>query len=84
VSKPHDHRWRSVGHLDGCHAYSWAYSCLCGASRSTGAERDFKGEEGMSMVWVEESCERCQELLDGAEPKDWDEITEAWPQGKSA
>jgi hypothetical protein len=31
----------------------------------------------MSMAWFEESCARCQELLKGAEPQEWDEITEA-------
>jgi hypothetical protein len=74
----HQHRWSSVAHLDGCHVYSWHYSCLCGASRSTGVERTFADDDGMSMaMWFEESCERCQELADGAPPKDWDEITEA-------
>ena len=74
----HQHTWTGVAHLDGCHAYSWAYSCLCGASRNTGGERDFRGEDGMSYaMWFEETCERCRELADGAEPQQWDEIVEA-------
>jgi len=73
----HQHTWNLAAHLDGCHAASWAYTCPCGATRHAGHERDFHAEGGMGMaMWFEESCERCNELADGAEPKEWDEITE--------
>jgi hypothetical protein len=74
----HTHTWLGLAHLDGCHHYSWTYRCLCGAGRTTGAERSFSDLDGMSYaMWFEESCARCNELANGAEPKEWDEIMEA-------
>ena len=71
----HQHVWSLASHLDGCHAASWAYTCTCGASRHAGHERDFR--EPMLMAhWFEESCTRCNELADGAQPEEWDEVTE--------
>jgi hypothetical protein len=73
----HQHTWSFRAHLDGCHIASWAYSCPCGATRATGHERDFQDPHDMSYAhWFEETCERCNELADGAEPKEWDEIEE--------
>ena len=74
MTDEHEHVWSAVVHLDGCHAFSWSYSCPCGASRNTGCERDFKDDDMSYAMWFEESCERCNELMDGAEPKSWDEI----------
>jgi len=74
MSDQHEHVWRLVLHLDGCHAYQSAYSCECGATRSTTDERDPK-EDPYSMVWMlPEDCERCQQLWDGMEPTHSDEI----------
>lgn len=73
----HQHTWHLYGHQDGCHASSWEYGCLCGARRRSGAERDFNADAGMDTAfWFEETCSRCRELLEGAEPQQWDDITE--------
>jgi len=74
----HEHTWLGRAHFDGCHAYSWHYTCLCGASRKVGEERSFTDLDGLTAaMWFEESCLRCQELMAGAEPEEWDEIVEA-------
>jgi hypothetical protein len=73
----HQHIWTSIAHLDGCHLFSWTHRCPCGAVRYQAAERAFADEDGLSFaMWFEESCERCQELAAGAEPREWDDITE--------
>lgn len=77
----HQHIWSGIAHLDGCHSYSWHYTCPCGAARHRGGERDFSGDGMSTAMWFEESCARCQELLEGAEPKEWDEVVE--PETKS-
>lgn len=71
----HAHTWNLAAHLDGCHAANWAYTCTCGASRHTGFERDFQDPMDYGH-WFEESCERCNELVAGATPDEWDEVTE--------
>lgn len=69
------HRWRMVLHADGCHFWTSAYICNCGARMNTYGERDFEGDP-WSAMWMDESaydgedgpCERCAQLRDGAEP----------------
>lgn len=68
----HEHEWRLVSHLDGCHYYSTSAACACGATLLQTAERDVK-EDPYSAVWMgdgaeDDGCERCRELLDGASP----------------
>lgn len=55
-------------HMDGCHWYTFAYSCACGASLNTTDERSI-ADDPWSGVWYDESgeCDRCRELRDGAE-----------------
>jgi len=67
----HEHAWKLVMHLDGCHFYSSSYSCECGAVRVSRGERKM---DGYSAVWALEDCERCQQLLAGATPKHSEEI----------
>lgn len=66
----HEHVWRMVLHLDGCHWYSSAFSCECGAAARAYDERDV-GSDPYSAVWMEpvseERCPRCEELLAGAD-----------------
>lgn len=75
----HQHRWKMVMHLDGCHFYTSSYSCECGATASAYDERDVE-EDAWSAIWMEdtgeEPCLRCQELLAGAEAKHSHEIVE--------
>jgi hypothetical protein len=78
VSDLHQHQWQTVAHLDGCHSYEWVYACECGASRETYNERSVE-EDGWSAVWMMDDdgkpmCGRCEELLNGAEPKSRDDI----------
>lgn len=70
----HKHEWRGVMHADGCHFYTWAYSCACGASATTRTERDIQGDP-YSAVWMDEDgipeedrCGRCVELRAGSKP----------------
>ena len=75
--KDHHHVWRLSGHLDGCHSYTSAYACLCGAVRNVGSERDFT-EDGMGWaMWYDSECARCRELADGDTPQSWDEVVPA-------
>lgn len=72
-----DHRWRMTMHMDGCHFYGTAYRCIdCGALYSITLERDFAGDP-YSAIWMmddyvedEDRCERCRELMAGAELAD--------------
>jgi hypothetical protein len=74
VELTHTHVWQLSTHLDGCHSWESFYTCLCGARRSAGSERDVT-DEFNSWVWMlDEDCSRCQELLAGAAPKSWDEV----------
>ena len=70
----HEHRWRSVGHLDFCHFFKNVYACECGAVREQSGERPVDS----LVLWMPEdgTCLRCNELLRGAEPKYTDVITE--------
>lgn len=67
------HRWQTSMHMDGCHFFMSSYRCEdCGASLTTRSERDLSGDP-WSMIWMtddggKEQCDRCLELLDGAEP----------------
>lgn len=63
----HEHAWKPLMHIDGCHTYEWRYACECGAVRRTWAERQMR--EGYGPVWALDECERCQELLAGARRK---------------
>lgn len=76
----HKHAWKLTLHLDGCHFYSSAYACECGATLSVFDERSPK-DDPYSTVWMsredgEEECERCTELLAGAKPKHTQAVTE--------
>lgn len=70
----HVHQWTVVYHADSCHGYEWAYTCACGAARLDYAERNLK-DDPYSAIWMmddegdEPKCERCAELMAGAEPK---------------
>lgn len=67
----HKHEWKLVMHTDGCHFYASDYSCTCGAARRVWSERDLR-DDPWSAVWMAdeggERCERCEELMNGAEP----------------
>jgi hypothetical protein len=47
----HEHKWRLVSHLDGCHYFSTSAACACGATLVQSAERDVK-EDPYSAVWM--------------------------------
>lgn len=84
---PHVHAWRMVMHLDSCHSFQSNYSCDCGATRATYAERNVQ-DDPYSIVWmdphgeetgVEGGCARCRELLAGEPPVHSDETVEVHP-----
>lgn len=69
------HRWRMMIHADGCHFFSSSYSCRdCGAAFNITCERTPNDDPWSSLWMMDEDggpiCERCEELLDGAEPKE--------------
>jgi hypothetical protein len=75
LSDEHVHRWQLRTHYDNCHYWESVYVCSCGATRSTGSERAITDDPYSSVFWMTDSeCERCQDLLSGAEPKAWDEV----------
>lgn len=66
----HRHKWEFRSHADYCHFFTWDYACACGATLTTEDERDFAGG------WLStgdfpnpDECERCRELLGGADCK---------------
>lgn len=72
--RQHLHEFRTTMHLDGCHFYSTAAHCECGATYEHYGERDPKSDP-YSMVWMEptineqgevEECPRCEDLINGA------------------
>jgi hypothetical protein len=65
TTEGHAHVWQMRIHMDGCHQYSNHYQCACGAHRVSGGERQFyrRGKPTMSILWVLEDCERCNQLL---------------------
>lgn len=70
---PEAHEWKAIIHADGCHWYSTTYACLaCGATLIETCERSMTEDPG-SAVWMEDLgdsfCDRCAELLAGAEPQ---------------
>lgn len=76
ITETHVHQWSMVTHWDSCHAFGTSYACACGATASTESERDVKFDE-YAVVWLdpdgeetgrEGGCQRCRELLAGAEP----------------
>ena len=72
----HIHVWELKAHIDGCHSWESFYTCRCGAKRSVGGERSGDANDFSSVFWMTDSdCERCQDLLSGAQPKSWDEIS---------
>lgn len=67
------HEWKAIIHADGCHSYSTTYTCLaCGATLVETCERSVT-EDPWSDVWMVDMdvpfCDRCAELLAGAEPR---------------
>jgi hypothetical protein len=82
MTAAHQHDWRLVSHLDGCHWYSTAAACPCGATLRQGGERDLK-EDPFSAVWMDDAddatqCQRCRDLLAGAAPEPFtNEIVDA-------
>lgn len=70
----HEHVWKLVLHLDGCHFHQSQYTCECGATRATSDERDPKIDPYSTVWMLPEDCARCQELWDGMEAKHFDEI----------
>jgi hypothetical protein len=74
AASEHDHRWELKTHLDGCHFWGSVFVCSCGAKRTAGGERDL-ADDPYSVIWMNDDCERCQELLAGTKPKSWDDIT---------
>ena len=75
----HTHAWIRVAHIDNCHDYGDVLTCECGASREIGHERDVS-DDWYSAIWMDNSdrdepCARCDELMGGAKPKQWDTIT---------
>ena len=74
VGEQHTHRWQLTAHVDGCHFYESFYTCECGATRSSGSERTTE-DPWSSIHWMmDPDCERCQDLLAGADPKSWDKV----------
>lgn len=66
--EPHQHQWRMQMHIDGCHFHSSTYVCECGTRMETFSEREV-ASDSYSLMWLlPDECERCKELLDGAEP----------------
>lgn len=67
----HEHKWKTLAHLDGCHYYAWNYACECGATASQHYERDVEFDP-YSAVWMDpegrEPCTRCEQLLGGERP----------------
>jgi len=63
----HTHEWKMVSHLDGCHHYSTTSRCECGAVRVARNERDAR-EDPYSLLWFLNDCDRCMELMNGADP----------------
>lgn len=68
----HEHRFRSLMHLDGCHHYSNQYRCECGVQLVIHGERSPR-QDPYSIVWMEGDgdsvCTRCEQLLAGARPR---------------
>jgi hypothetical protein len=76
----HLHEFRRTLHLDGCHYFTDAGSCDCGATYRSYIERDLKSDP-YSAFWMEptggEDCQRCDELKDGAKPRVIEQIDES-------
>jgi hypothetical protein len=68
VKPRHEHRFKLVTHMDGCHWYSSEYVCDCGAGVSTYDEREL-ALDPYCFMWLDENCTRCAELAGGAETK---------------
>jgi hypothetical protein len=84
----HLHSLRTTMHMDGCHWYSTAARCECGATYTHYGERDLK-EDPYSAIWMdgdgrdpdEEPCQRCEELMNGARPIYREQLSE--PKAKA-
>jgi hypothetical protein len=67
----HQHEFKAVMHLDGCHFYRTNATCDCGVIYGHRGERSLK-HDPYSAVWMEPTsdvpCERCTELMNGARP----------------
>jgi hypothetical protein len=62
---PHVHRWRMLMHVDGCHWFTFSYTCECGATMNSRDERDPEFDP-WSVMWYADDCGRCNELAKGA------------------
>lgn len=65
----HEHTFRTLMHMDGCHFYTTHAACDCGVIYGYRGERHLKGDP-YAGVWMDDGdeCERCRELLQGARP----------------
>ena len=79
------HKWKMVFHLDGCHHYSSHFTCTkaCGCTATSSGERSFNdAEDPYAVIWSNEDCERCKELIHNPERRERWGITYFDPQGK--
>lgn len=63
----HEHQWQMLVHLDGCHFFSSTYTCPCGARMEDYSERE-PSSDSYAALWMQPDCDRCNELIEGAEP----------------
>jgi hypothetical protein len=72
----HEHQWKPVIHLDGCHFYRNSYACECGATAGSHHERNPNPRaDPYALGWMgptepteDEPCARCEALKAGARP----------------
>jgi hypothetical protein len=76
---PHKHQFVQTMHMDGCHWFASSYECECGAQAGTTNERSSKGD-AYAVMWLEPGCERCEELRNGARPRNGVTIVRAKPK----
>ena len=70
MNRVHEHRFELFMHLDGCHEVRSSFRCACGTTRLVKTERDFHNEDTpLARAFYREDCERCRDLMAGAEPK---------------
>ena len=69
----HTHIWKPLVKLPGCHSTEWIYQCHCSSIRVV--IQEFIPSK-TAQDHDEEPCERCEQLLGGSEPVDWDENSE--------
>ena len=64
----HKHNWRVASHLDGCHEHTTVYACQCGETRSVSHDRNLEIDPYAAIWMLDQDCERCKDLLAGAQP----------------